>query len=99
MPNPRFALTSSDAARFEGVEHSSLQGAPFEMFFAAGYPLFLIKEAWNRGVDFEDLADGFGAGMGTCGEDWSGIRDSSPDAVTQMLERSLNALFPTTEAT
>jgi len=55
--------------------------------------LFLIREAWNRGMDVEDLADGFGAGAGTHG-DWSGIRDSSNTAVEKMFERTLNHLFP-----
>jgi hypothetical protein len=57
----------------------------------ASFNLFLIKEAWGR-VDYEDLADGFGEGVGTHG-DWSAIRDSSPEAKNKMLERALNALF------
>lgn len=61
--------------------------------FSANFPLFLIGEAWHRGCDLEDLADGFGAGLGTRG-DWSGIRDSSPETVARMFERALNHLFP-----
>lgn len=57
----------------------------------ASFPLFLIGEAWGK-VDYEDLADGFGAGMGTQG-DWSAIRDSSDEAKEKMLERALNAIF------
>lgn len=59
----------------------------------ASFSLFLIREAWHRNVDFEDLADGFGPGAGTNG-DWSAIRDSSDKAVNAMLERAMNHLFP-----
>ena len=58
---------------------------------SANFDLYLIKQAWGD-ADYEDLADGFGAGAGTMG-DWSGIRDSSPEARAAMLERALNALF------
>jgi aryl-alcohol dehydrogenase-like predicted oxidoreductase len=60
---------------------------------SAKFPLYLMREAWEKGVDFEDLADGFGPGLGTMGGDWSGIRDSSPAAQEAMLERALNELF------
>jgi hypothetical protein len=60
--------------------------------FSANFPLFLIQEAWNRGMDVEDLADGFGEGNGTHG-DWSAIRDSTTHATTKMFERALNYLF------
>lgn len=60
--------------------------------FSAEFPLFLIGEAWERGLDVEDLADGFGKGLGTQG-DWSAIRDSSKAAKDVMLERALNHLF------
>lgn len=43
-------------------------------------------------MGFETLCDGFGAGMGTCGGDWSGIRDSSPEAVERMLAAALTFL-------
>ena len=56
----------------------------------ANFALYLIRVAWNAGCDFEDLADGFGAGKGTWGGDWSGIRDSSNEATERMLERALN---------
>jgi hypothetical protein len=92
----RFTLTASDRITFEGTEVSTLlQGKRMEMRFKSGYPLFLIHQAWNRGADFEDLADGYGEGAGTHG-DWSGIRDSSDGAQTRMLERALNHLFPET---
>jgi aryl-alcohol dehydrogenase-like predicted oxidoreductase len=55
----------------------------------ANFPLLIIRLALDRGVDFEDLADGYGPGLGTNG-DWSGIRDSSDGAVSRMLERALN---------
>ena len=56
------------------------------------FDLFLISQARGQGCDFEDLADGYGAGKGTYG-DWSGIRDSTNEAVDRMLERALNYLF------
>jgi len=61
--------------------------------FSAGFPLYLIEQAWQRGLDLEQLADGFGPGLGTMGGDWSGIRDSSDEAIERMLEASLNFLF------
>ena len=63
---------------------------------SASLPLFLVREAWERGLDLEDLADGFGKGLGTCGGDWSGVRDSSPEALNAMFERALNFLLPAT---
>lgn len=59
----------------------------------ASFPLYLIRKAWRQGCPFEDLADGFGPGMGTMGGDWSGIRDSSDEAIEKMLERALNFFF------
>lgn len=59
------------------------------------FPLFLIDQAWQRGCDFECLADGFGVGMGTMGGDWSGIRDSSDNAITAMFTRAMNFMFGT----
>lgn len=59
--------------------------------FSAGYPLFFIKMAWNKGMNVEDLADGYGKGMGTNG-DWSAIRDSSETATGNMFERAINFL-------
>lgn len=77
------------ATGFEGVNNSMLGCR-----FTASFPLFLIRQAWKRGCKtIEQHADGFGAGMGTCGGDWSGIRDSSTPAVEKMLEESLNFLF------
>lgn len=61
------------------------------MRFSADPTLFLIREAWGAGVDFEDEADGFGEGFGTQG-DWSAIRDSSPGAIDAMLTKTLNWL-------
>lgn len=60
--------------------------------FTARYDLFIIGHAWRSGCDLEDLADGYGFGMGTCGGDWSGIRDSSDTAILRMVERALNFL-------
>lgn len=85
-------------ARFNNVNvFPSGTGFSFEnngVQTSAKFDLFLIQEAWNRGANFEDLADGFGKGKGTMGGDWSGIRDSSDQATAKMLERALNFLFP-----
>ena len=56
----------------------------------ASFTLFLIRSAWFAGCSFEDLADGFGEGLGTMGGDWSGIRDSSEPAIARMTERAIN---------
>lgn len=69
---------------FKGVSHGGCN-------FIAGYPLFFIQMAWNKGMNLEDLADGYGKGMGTNG-DWSGIRDSSDEAIEKMFERAINFL-------
>jgi hypothetical protein len=69
------------------VEFTNEHGVPS----SADLELLVIREAWRGGVDFEDLADGFGAGEGTHG-DWSAIRDSSDGAVCRMLERALNRM-------
>jgi len=69
-----------------------LNGTKDGIKFSASLDLFLIKEGWGK-VDLEDLADGFGPGVGTKG-DWSAIRDSSPEARGKMLTRVLNHLFP-----
>lgn len=58
---------------------------------SAGFPLFLIHAAWNKGCSFEAEADGFGPGFGTHG-DWSAIRDSSEPATARMLEKAINFL-------
>lgn len=59
------------------------------MMCLASLPLLIVRDAWNRGMNLEDLADGFGEGLGTMG-DWSAIRDSSRSAQDAMLERALN---------
>jgi len=66
--------------------------------FSARPDLLIIKLAWNGGCNFEDLADGFGSGLGTMGGDWSGIRDSSPEAINAMLAKALNHLEGFTNA-
>jgi hypothetical protein len=60
--------------------------------FSARADLFVIREAWNRGMNVEDLADGYGLGLGTCGGDWSGIRDSSEEQVAKMRDRAVKFL-------
>lgn len=85
---PRFSHIDLDA------DGASFTGNNENGAFSASFPLFIIAQAWNQGCDLEDLADGFGAGLGTCGGDWSGIRDSSDDATARMFERALNHLFP-----
>ena len=56
---------------------------------SANFTLHLIQMAWDSGCYFEDLADGFGEGLGTMGGDWSGIRDSSSEATRKMLQRAM----------
>lgn len=56
--------------------------------FLATPSLVVIEWAYYGGCDLEDLADGYGPGQGTHG-DWSGIRDSSDEAIDAMLARSL----------
>lgn len=72
----------------------TLPGDVLEVRYSAGFPLFLIHEAWGLGLNLEAEADGYGAGNGTYG-DWSGIRDSTSGAIEKMLEKTLNFLFPT----
>ncbi len=81
-------------AKFEEIEivDGLVHGKRNGQAFSADFSLLLISEARDRGCEFEDLADGFGGGEGTHG-DWSGIRDSSKEAIFAMLERSLNHLF------
>lgn len=59
--------------------------------FTADLGLLLIRNAWYKGCDFEQEADGFGIGQGTKG-DWSGIRDSSPEAICVMLAKAIDHL-------
>ena len=56
---------------------------------SANFTLHLIQMAWDSGCYMDDLADGFGKGLGTMGGDWSGIRDSSEEATRQMLQRAM----------
>lgn len=71
---------------------------------SARLDLLLIREVWYSTVrgsnvptpaarSIEKLADGFGPGLGTMGGDWSGVRDSSPDAIAKMTEVALNHLL------
>lgn len=63
------------------------------MTFIGRADLLVVREAWNRGADFEDDADGFGAGYGTNG-DWSAIRDSSDEAIAAMTQKAVRFLQP-----
>lgn len=85
----RFSHVVLGVDSFQGIE--CREGV--EMPFSAGWPLFIIGQARQRGCTFEELADGYGEGEGTHG-DWSGIRDSSFRALERMTERALNYLFP-----
>ena len=78
-----------DGGKFEWRTEGGRYGS---MNHAGSFDLFLIGNAWHKGCSFEDLADGFGKGLGTMGGDWSGIRDSSPAAIEAMLARALNHL-------
>lgn len=105
---PRFEnINIVDPGTFAGVEESDVVEDGIR--FRASFPLFLIREAWDRGCDMEDLADGFEGLMlridlaeGTsetmaAGKgtrgDWSGIRDSTAEAKDRMFERALNFFF------
>lgn len=91
------ARTVDHRKSFNGVER--LEGGDIayrsdqDFKVVASLDLLLIREAWHRGCELEDLADGFGPGEGTHG-DWSAIRDSTDEAKSAMLERALNFHFP-----
>jgi hypothetical protein len=82
----------SGKRQFSGALLSGVLRASELYNFSSDPALFLIHEAWNRGLNLEHLADGFGPGAGTQ-EDWSGIRDSSEDAIDAMLTEALNFFF------
>ena len=69
---------------FSGVTNDGIK-------FQAQFTLWIIRTAWYRGCNMEDLADGYGPGQGTHG-DWSGIRDSTHQAIVAMTERAMNFL-------
>ena len=92
---PRFTEIKIGDGGFRGRDARGGLAPGERMMFSARFDLFLIRQAWDQGVDFEDLADGYGPGLGTMGGDWSGVRDSGTAAVEAMLERALNHLFPT----
>ncbi len=87
--------------RFQGLKINHHDGATTSFsgqdngvpFHDTRFPLFLIEEAWARGCDFGDIADGLGHDPHTRGGVWRGIRDSSNTAITEMFERAMNHLF------
>lgn len=93
------ALALDPKATFEGTR-TFTDGTTCP--FRARADLYVIQAAWSAGCDFEDLADGYGAGMGT-NDDWSGIRDSSAPAVAAMYAKAKQFLIsrstPTAETT
>lgn len=82
------ALDQPGSFRYR-YRHPGQQTEPYDG--SAQFPLYIIARAWEAGVSFEDLADGFGRGLGTQG-DWSAIRDSSDEQIERMLERALSAM-------
>jgi hypothetical protein len=82
-------LATNENGRITGTHGATSQVPGVE--FSARLDLLVIKAAWEAGVSFENLADGFGPGRGTQG-DWSGIRDSSEEATMKMLERALRSM-------
>lgn len=81
MPRSRLKITEiSNPGSFKGRMADGT-------LFSAAFDLWLIRAAWEKGLDLEKEADGYGRGMGTMG-DWSGIRDSSPGARAEMLEKT-----------
>lgn len=89
---PRFSQIVLGIDTFQGIETTEGVETPF----SAGWPLFIIGQARQRGCDFEKEADGYGPGDGTHG-DWSGIRDSSFEALERMTAKALNYLFSVDE--
>ena len=85
----RFSQIVLGIDTFQGIE-TGTEGV--EIPFSAGWPLFIVGQARQRGCSFEKEADGYGVGEGTHG-DWSGIRDSSFEALERMTEKALNYLF------
>lgn len=87
----RMQIPAFDPKIRPGERKPDLEYVEDGMDCGASWHLFLIREAWDGGCDFEDLADGFGPGCGTGpDQDWSGIRDSSPEAKILMVQRALN---------
>lgn len=70
-----------------GMPDTVFRGTEDGINYSASADLKVIGGAWGA-VDFEAEADGYGPGMGTHG-DWSGIRDSSPEAIKRMLAKAL----------
>lgn len=89
MSNSTYQNVKAVEGKWVGEKSTSL-GDP--MTFTADPTLFVIREAWHKGLDLEAEADGFGPGQGTHG-DWSAIRDSSHEAIEVMLTKALNFLF------
>ena len=87
--NRRFSQIALGIDTFQGIE-TGTEGVGIP--FSAGWPLFIVGQARQRGCSFEAEADGYGVGEGTHG-DWSGIRDSSFEALERMTEKALNYLF------
>ena len=86
---PRYSdIKINENGTFEGTDSRIAGGIQFR----ASFDRFLIRKAWDAGMDFEAEADGFGEGMGTMGGDWSGIRDSSDEAIALMFTKALNRL-------
>jgi hypothetical protein len=78
-----------------GKPHATIAGTTVGgINFRGRADLMVVREAWDRGADFEAEADGFGAGAGTLG-DWSAIRDSTPAAIAAMTRKALRYVTPT----
>lgn len=77
-------------ARFQPDSH--VEGVhPNGIRFYARFDLHVIHVAWDAGCNFEKEADGFGPGCGTHG-DWSGIRDSTEEAIEKMYAKACRFL-------
>lgn len=104
-PLPRFTdLTLTEPGQFSTQVLNPISGTRYGM--DASFWLFLLREAWERGMD-DSAADGFagfavrvsGSGAeiisgapGSSG-DWSAVRDSTPEAQAVLFGDSLNFLF------
>jgi hypothetical protein len=68
----------------QGVEHTTLDGKPFDMNFSAWIPLQVIHS-----VDWTKFAGMSGHSTMVDMGDWSGIRDSSVEEIWGMFEYAL----------
>lgn len=95
----KWTVTVHNGETGEVTVHNHVgDGEPSRMKTHARWPLFLIDMACDDPQTSKQiwaLQDGYGKPgfMPAQGWDWSGIRDSSDEALAKMTEVALNALF------